>query len=167
MLLNPLHNLGDLSLRAGDFERAAEVFDEARRLSTLYGNEDDLFINTGFLGYTRARMGDPDGGAELLTTARDGLSQSPTYHMSLQQVRLLDAEVAHMLKQSARARRELEEMLDEFHSSNEIALCQWAQDALGRIERDLGHGFAPVEELPPPPEANPDQETVKTRAAKV
>ena len=166
MLLNPLHNLGDLSLRAGDYDRAIEVFDEARRLSTLYGNEDDLYINTGFLGYTRARMGDPEGGAELLAVAREGLSQSPAFHVSLQQIRLLDAEVAHMLKQSARARRELEEMLDDFHSSNEIALCQWAQDALARIEQDLGHGFVRPIDLPQTPDANPDQETVRTAAAK-
>ena len=166
MLLNPLHNLGDLSLRAGDYDRAIEVFDEARRLSTLYGNEDDLFINTGFLGYTRARMGDPEGGAELLAVAREGLSQSPAFHVSLQQIRLLDAEVAHMLKQSARARRELEEMLDDFHSSNEIALCQWAQDALARIEQDLGHGFVQPIDPPQTPDANPDQETVRTAVAK-
>lgn len=166
MLLNPLHNLGDLSLRAGDYDRAIEVFDEARRLSTLYGNEDDLFINTGFLGYTRARMGDPEGGAKLLAVAREGLSQSPAFHVSLQQIRLLDAEVAHMLKQSARARRELEEMLDDFHSSNEIALCQWAQDALARIEQDLGQGFVRPIDPPQTPDANPDQETVRTVAAK-
>ncbi|MGB1698354.1 MAG: protein kinase domain-containing protein [Nannocystaceae bacterium] len=166
MLLNPLHNLGDLSLRAGDYDRAVEVFDEARRLSTLYGNEDDLFINTGFLGYTRARMGDPEGGAELLSVAREGLAQSPAFHVSLQQIRLLDAEVAHMLKQSARARRELEEMLDDFHLSNEIALCQWAQDALARIEQDLGQGFVRPIDLPTNPDACPDQETVRTAVVK-
>ncbi|MGB1012514.1 MAG: hypothetical protein ACPG4T_00155, partial [Nannocystaceae bacterium] len=62
-------------------------------------------------------------------------------HVALQQLRLLDAEVAHMIGQSPRARRELEEMLADFESANENSLAQWARDALGRIERDRGTSF--------------------------
>lgn len=162
LLHNPLHNLGDLHLRNAEFDRAAETFREAQRLASLYGGDNDVYINMGFLGYTLARMGDPDEGAALLAEAKSALSQNPAYHVSLMQVRLLDAEVAHMLGQSARARRELEEMLADFHASNEIALAHWAQDALARIERDLGHSFIST---PPDiePASNPEEDTVRTK----
>lgn len=162
LLHNPLHNLGDLYLRNAEFDRAAETFREAQRLASLYGGDNDVYINMGFLGYTLARMGDPDEGAALLAEAKTALSQNPAYHVSFMQVRLLDAEVAHMLGQSARARRELEEMLADFHASNEIALAHWAQDALARIERDLGHSFI---SSPPALEtaSDPEEDTVRTK----
>ena len=161
MLLNPLHNLGDLYLRNGDLARSEEAFREALRLSGLYGLDTNVHLNRGFLGYVVARLGDPDEGAALLADAKNSLAQTSD-HVSLQQVRLLDAEVAHMLGQGARARRELEEMLADFHAANEVSLAQWAQDALARIERDLGHSF-----ISNPAgrdfDSAPDEDTVRTK----
>jgi hypothetical protein len=81
--------------------------------------------------------------------------------MAVQQLRLLDAEVAHMLGQSARARRELEEMLADFHATNELSLAHWAQEALARIERDLGTAFIEPDE--PGVDTDPEQDTVRTK----
>ena len=66
-----------------------------------------------------------------------------------------------MRGQSARARRELEEMLAEFHSANEVSLAHWAQDALARIEFDLGTSF--IEAPNTAPESDPDLDTVRTK----
>lgn len=164
LLLNPLHNLGDLRLRIEDFEAAAEAFREAIRLAALFGNGHAIHLNRGFLGYTLARLGDPDEGSSLLREARTGLLEmsSASDHVTLQQLRLLDAEVAHWLGQSARARRELEEMLADFHSANEVALAHWAQDALARIERELGHSF--ITTVPPDDDdGTPEDDTVRTK----
>jgi len=83
-------------------------------------------------------------------------------HVAQQQLRLLDAEVAHMLGDSARARRELEELLADFHATNELSLAHWAQEALARIERDLGTSFI---ETPSgdPDTSDPEQDTVRTK----
>jgi serine/threonine protein kinase/tetratricopeptide (TPR) repeat protein len=164
LLLTPLHNLGDLRLRCSEFEGAAAAFREAIHLAGLYGFDHSVYLNRGFLGYTLARMGQLDEGAALLSEAKRAITQIPGEHVSLQQVRLLDAEVAHMLGQSARARRELEEMLADFHATNEVSLAHWAQDALARIERDLGHSFitAPVQEVRGD-DGDPDVDTVRTK----
>jgi ATP/maltotriose-dependent transcriptional regulator MalT len=162
LLVTPLHNLGDLSLRSQDLPGAAAAFREAIRIASLLGLDPAVHLNRGFLGYTIARMGDPEEGASLLADARRGLQQLDTEQVSLQQLRLLDAEVAHMMGQSARARRELEEMLADFHSSNEVSYAHWAQEALSRIERDLGTSFI---ENPQEggPASNPDEDTVRTK----
>ena len=101
----------------------------------------------------------------MLGEAKEGMMQIQGEHLAVQQLRLLDAEVAHMLGQSARARRELEEMLADFHAANELSLAHWAQEALARIERDLGTSF-----IENPDEADPDtdpeQDTVRTKPVK-
>ncbi len=163
MLMNPLHNLGDLYVRTQDFQRAAEAFREAIHLAGIYGFERDVFLNKGFLGYVLARLGDPEEGAALLEESKHKLSAAQGEHVSLQQIRLLDAEVAHMLGQSARARRELEEMLADFHATNEVSLAHWAQDALARIERDLGHSFITTPVTPDEHVSSPEEDTVRTK----
>jgi tetratricopeptide (TPR) repeat protein len=163
LLLTPLHNLGDLRLRCDELEGAADAFREAIRLASLYGFDHSVYLNRGFLGYVLARMGQPEEGAVLLAEAKRAISQMPGEHVSLQQLRLLDAEVAHRLGQTARARRELEEMLADFHATNEVSLAHWAQDALARIERDVGHSFITA---PVPEESaggDPDVDTVRTK----
>src|SRR5690606_8822511 len=162
LLLTPLHNVGDLRLRNDDLEGAEEAFREAIRLASVYGFDYHVHLNRGFLGYVRARRGDPEEGAALLAEGKDGILQIQGEHMALQQLRLLDAEVAHMLGLSARARRELEEMLADFHAANELSLAHWAQEALARIERDLGTAFI---ETPSDPgaETDPEQDTVRTK----
>ena len=82
--------------------------------------------------------------------------------VTLQKLRLLDAEVAHMMGQTPRARRELEEMLADFHSTNEVSFVHWAQDALARIERDIGTNFIDASSLPEPV-LTPEEDTVRTR----
>jgi tetratricopeptide (TPR) repeat protein len=163
MLIVPLHNLGDLYLRNGEPERALEPFRECVRLASLYGYEQSLHLNRGFLGYALARTGDPQEGAALLSDAKTALSRMADGHVSLQQCRLLDAEVSHMLGNSAKARRELEEMLADFHASKEVALAHWAQDALARIERDLGHAFVAASTPEEGDDSAPDEDTVRTK----
>ena len=162
LLLTPLHNVGDLRLRNDDVEGAEAAFREAIRLASVYGFDYHVHLNRGFLGYVMARRGDPEEGAALLQEGKDGLLATSGEHMAVQQLRLLDAEVAHMLGQSARARRELEEMLADFHAANELSLAHWAQEALARIERDLGTAFI---ETPDDAgaESDPEQDTVRTK----
>ncbi len=162
LLLTPLHNLGDLRLRNEDFELAEEAFREALRLAVTYGHDYHVHLNRGFLGYVLARRGNPEDGAALLVEARAGMLSVQGEHVAQQQLRLLDAEVAHMLGDSARARRELEELLADFHATNELSLAHWAQEALARIERDLGTSFI---ETPSgdPDTSDPEQDTVRTK----
>lgn len=163
MLINPLHNLGDLLLRSGDLEGAAECFREALRFAGLHGFNYQLHLNRGFLGYTLARMGEVEEGAAMLADARRGITPIQNEQFAHHQLRLLDAEVAHMLGQSPRARRELEEMLADFHATNELSLAQWAQEALSRIERDRGTSFIETPDEADVQDASPDQDTVRTR----
>ncbi|MGH1342862.1 MAG: protein kinase domain-containing protein [Nannocystales bacterium] len=162
LLLTPMHNLGDLRLRAGDLELAEVSFREAIRLASVYGFDYHLHLNRGFLGYVLARRGDADQGAELLGEAKDAMTVIVGEHIALQQLRLLDAEVAHVMGDSARARRELEEMLADFQAGEELSLAHWAQEALARIERDLGTAFieAPAAEVD---DSDPEQDTVRTK----
>ncbi|MBL8974826.1 MAG: protein kinase [Myxococcales bacterium] len=163
MLISPLHNLGDLLLRSGDLEAAAEAFREALRLAGLHGHTYQIHLNCGFLGYTLARLGKVEEGAAMLADARRGFLQVQNEQFGQHQLRLLDAEVAHMVGQSPRARRELEEMLADFQSSSELSLAQWAQEALSRIERDRGTSFIETPEEPESTQASPDEETVRTK----
>jgi len=162
LLLTPLHNLGDLRLRNEDLEQSEEAFREAIRLAATYGHDYHVHLNRGFLGYVLARRGNVEDGAAMLTDAKNGMVAVHGEHVALQQLRLLDAEVAHMLGDSARARRELEEILADFHATNELSLAHWAQEALARIERDLGTSF--IETPAAAPEASdPEQDTVRTK----
>jgi tetratricopeptide (TPR) repeat protein len=163
LLHTPLHNLGDLKLRNEDVAGAAEAFREAIRIASMFGLDYALHLNRGFLGYTTARMGNVETGATLLAEAKRGMQQISGEHTALQQLRLLDAEVAHMMGQSARARRELEEMLADFHSANEVSYAHWAQDALSRIERDLGTSFIETPDDGSTPTLDPDEDTVRTK----
>jgi len=162
LLHTPLHNLGDLYLRAGQLEPAAQAFNEAISIAALFGLDQAVHLNRGFLGYTLARLGKVEEGAEKLAAARKGMQQSSGDQVTLQQLRLLDAEVAHMMGQTPRARRELEEMLADFHSTNEISFVHWAQDALARIERDIGTNFIEASSAPDHG-GTPDEDTVRTR----
>ena len=162
LLHTPLHNLGDLYLRAGELEKAAKAFNEAISIASLFGVDQAVHLNRGFLGYTLARLGEVEEGAEKLATARAAMQASSGDQVTLQQLRLLDAEVAHMMGQTPRARRELEEMLADFHSTNEVSFVHWAQDALARIERDIGTNFIDASSLPEPATA-PEEDTVRTR----
>lgn len=161
MLVIPLHNLGDMLLRDEEWGDAADAFDEALRLSQMFGMDHNVHLNRGFLGYAKAKLGDLDEGGELLSEAKAAIANLPGEQISWQQLRLLDAEVSHMRGQSARARRELEEMLAEFHSANEVSLAHWAQDALARIEHDLGTSF--IEAPAPVFDSNPEEDTVRTK----
>lgn len=165
LLLTPLHNLGDLRLRNGDLAHAEEAFREVIRLAAVYGFDYHVHLNRGFLGYVMARRGEVAEGSTMLAEAKEGMLQIQGEAFAVQQLRLLDAEVAHMLGQSARARRELEEMLADFSAANELSLAHWAQEALARIERDLGTSF-----IENPGEADvdsdPEQDTVRTKPVK-
>jgi serine/threonine protein kinase/tetratricopeptide (TPR) repeat protein len=163
MLISPLHNLGDLLLRSGDLEAAADAFREALRLAGLHGFTYQIHLNAGFLGYTLARLGKVEEGAAMLADARRGSMQVQNEQFGQHQLRLLDAEVAHMVGQSPRARRELEEMLADFQSSSELSLAQWAQEALSRIERDRGTSFIETPDEPESTNTSPDEETVRTK----
>ncbi|MCA9705430.1 MAG: protein kinase [Myxococcales bacterium] len=164
LLLTPLHNLGDLRLRNDDLELAEQAFRESIRLARVYGFDYHVHLNRGFLGYVMARRGEAEEGAAMLGEAKEGMMQIQGEHLALQQLRLLDAEVAHMLGQSARARRELEEMLADFHAANELSLAHWAQEALARIERDLGTSF--IENPGESDSIDPEQDTVRTKPVK-
>jgi len=165
LLLTPLHNVGDLRLRNDDLPQAEEAFREAIRLAAVYGFDYHVHLNRGFLGYVMARRGEVAEGAAMLAEAKEGMLQIQGEAFAVQQLRLLDAEVAHMLGQSARARRELEEMLADFTAANELSLVYWAQEALARIERDLGTSFI---ENPGEADADtdPEQDTVRTKPVK-
>lgn len=161
LLHTPLHNLGDLYLRDGQLEQAAAAFQEAINIAGTFGLGQAVHLNRGFLGYTLARLGQVEQGAEELASARRGMQHSSGDQVTLQQLRLLDAEVAHMMGQTPRARRELEEMLADFHSTNEISFVHWAQDALARIERDIGTNFIEASSIDV--ESAPEEDTVRTR----
>jgi ATP/maltotriose-dependent transcriptional regulator MalT len=163
LMITPLHNLGDLQLRSDNLEEASRSFEEAMRLGGLHGFDVQVQLNRGFLGYTRARMGEVEEGAAMLAEAKAKLLQVHGDHVILQQLRLLDAEVAHLVGQSPRARRELEEMLADFRSQNELSLAQWAQDALNRIERDRGTSFIETPDTGLGDTSDPDEATVRTR----
>ncbi len=163
LLLTPLHNLGDILTRTGDLAGAENAFCEALRLAQLYGYDYHVHLNKGFLGYVRARRGDPETGAEMLEEAKRGLAEQSGDHVSLQQLRLLAAEVAHMRGRSAQAKRDLEELLAEFHASRELSLAQWAHEALARIEQDVGTSLFVIPEDDGETVADPDEETVRTR----
>jgi tetratricopeptide (TPR) repeat protein len=77
MLISPLHNIGDLLLRSGDLEAAADAFKEALRLAGLHGHTYQIHLNCGFLGYTLARMGKVEEGAAMLAEARRGFAADP------------------------------------------------------------------------------------------
>ncbi|MEM9453457.1 MAG: protein kinase [Myxococcota bacterium] len=164
LLLTPLHNLGDLRLRNDDLALAEQAFRESIRLASVYGFDYHVHLNRGFLGYVMARRGEVEEGAAMLGEAKDGMMQIQGEHLAVQQLRLLDAEVAHMLGQSARARRELEEMLADFHAANELSLAHWAQEALARIEQDLGTSF--IENPDESDATDPEQDTVRTKPVK-
>jgi len=166
LMMTPLHNLGDLRLRNDDLALAEEAFREAIRLATVYGVDYQYHLNRGFLGYAMARRGDVEEGATLLGEAKEGMMQVLGEQLAVQQLRLLDAEVAHMLGQSARARRELEEMLADFNAANELSLAHWAQEALARIERDLGTAFIETPDLVAVGDTDPEQDTVRTKPVK-
>jgi serine/threonine protein kinase/predicted transcriptional regulator len=163
LLMTPLHNLGDLQLRTDDIDGAEQSFREAIKLAQLYGIDHQVHLNRGFLGYTLARKGQVEAGADLLDEAKRGLAATDGEHIALQQLRLLDAEVAHMLGQSARARRELEEMLADFTTSSELSLAHWAQEALARIEGDAETAFLETPEPEIDGRTDPDQDTVRTK----
>ncbi len=162
LLHTPLHNLGDLYLRDDQLEKAADAFGEAISIASMFGVQQAVKLNRGFLGYTLARLGKVEEGAEQLATARKDLQSTSVDQVTMQQLRLLDAEVAHMMGQTPRARRELEEMLADFHSTNEISFVHWAQDALARIERDIGANFI-ESNAPTVGHTAPDEDTVRTR----
>lgn len=162
LLHTPLHNLGDLYLRNGQLEQAAETFREAMSIASLFGLDQAVLLNRGFLGYTLARLGRVEEGAELIAASRKAMQAASGDQVTLQQLRLLDAEVAHMTGHTPRARRELEEMLADFHSTNEISFVHWAQDALARIERDINPTFIEASSLGVVDSA-PDEDTVRTR----
>lgn len=162
LLLTPLHNLGDLRLRNEDLELAEDAFRECIRLAAAFGHDYHVHLNRGFLGYVLARRGSAEDGAVMLADAKNGMLTVHGEHVALQQLRLLDAEVAHMLGDSARARRELEEMLADFHTANELSLAHWAQEALARIERDLGTSFIETPAVVAD-DSDPEQDTVRTK----
>ncbi|MBK8262539.1 MAG: protein kinase [Nannocystis sp.] len=163
LLIPPLHNLGDLLLRSGEHEAAADAFREAIRLAGLHGYDFHVNLNRGFLGYTLARLGHVEEGAVMLADAKADMQQIQGEHMAVQQLRLLDAELAHLRGQSPRARRELEEMLADFESAKEYSLANWATEALGRIERDRGTTFIEAPSHPDDAPAAPDEDTVRTK----
>ncbi len=163
LLIPPLHNLGDLLLRTSRFALAAEAFREAIRLGGLHGYDFHVNLNRGFLGYTIARMGEVEEGAAMLAEAKSGMLQIQGEHVAQQQLRLLDAELAHLRGQSPRARRELEEMLADFESAKEFSLANWAKEALARIERDRGTTFIEAPSGLEESEVAPDEETVRTK----
>ncbi|MCA9659099.1 MAG: serine/threonine protein kinase [Myxococcales bacterium] len=163
LLIPPLHNLGDLLLRTGHTAQAAEAFREAIRLSGLHGYDFHVNLNRGFLGYTIARMGEVEEGAAMLAEAKAGMLQIQGEHVAQQQLRLLDAELAHLRGQSPRARRELEEMLADFESAKEFSLANWAKEALARIERDRGTTFIEAPSGLAEAAVAPDEETVRTK----
>ncbi|MEZ4381816.1 MAG: serine/threonine-protein kinase [Nannocystaceae bacterium] len=163
LLIPPLHNLGDLLLRTGHTAQAAEAFREAIRLSGLHGYDFHVNLNRGFLGYTIARMGEVEEGAAMLAEAKAGMLQIQGEHVAQQQLRLLDAELAHLRGQSPRARRELEEMLADFESAKEFSLANWAKEALARIERDRGTTFIEAPSGLAEAAASADEETVRTK----
>lgn len=163
LLIPPLHNLGDFLLRSGRFAEAAETFREAIRLSGLHGYDFHVHLNRGFLGYTIARIGEVEEGAVMLAEAKAGMQQIQGEHVAQQQLRLLDAELAHLRGQSPRARRELEEMLADFESAKEFSLANWAKEALARIERDRGTTFIEAPSDLSTEAARPDEETVRTK----
>jgi len=138
MLMAPLHNLGDLKLRSGDLQGAERAFAEALHLANLYGFCEHVHLNRGFLGYVVARCGRLEQGIAMLAEAKEGMRRSSGEHLAVQQLRLLDAELAHLAGQTARARRELEEMRVDFQATYEASLARWAQAALDRIEADVG-----------------------------
>lgn len=163
LLLTPLHNLGDLKLRSGDLDGAEHAFRETIRRSTLYGMETNLQLNRGYLGYVLALRGAIEEGAEMLADAKRELSRMKGQQVSLHQLRLLDAQVAHLNGHTARARRELEEMLADFQSSNQLSLAHLAQEALAQIERDLETSFIAAPLDPSQRTGDPEQDTVRTK----
>lgn len=166
LLLTPLHNVGDMRLRNDDLEGAEDAFRECIRIASVYGFDYHVHLNRGFLGYVMARRGEVEEGTALLGDAKEGMVAIQGEHVAVQQIRLLDAEVAHMFGQSARAKRELEEMLADFHAANELSLAHWAQEALARIERDLGTAFIETPGGAPPDDTDPEQDTVRTKPVK-
>ena len=165
LLLTPLHNVGDMRLRNDDIDGAEDAFRECIRIASVYGFDYHVHLNRGFLGYVLARRGDVEEGTALLGAAKQGMTAIQGEHLAVQQIRLLDAEVAHMFGQSARAKRELEEMLADFHAANELSLAHWAQEALARIERDLGTSFIEAPDGAPE-DTDPEQDTVRTKPVK-
>ncbi|MEM6990030.1 MAG: protein kinase [Myxococcota bacterium] len=165
LLLTPMHNVGDMRLRNDDIEGAEDAFRECIRIASVYGFDYHVHLNRGFLGYVLARRGEVEEGTALLGAAKEGMTAIQGEHVAVQQIRLLDAEVAHMFGQSARAKRELEEMLADFHAANELSLAHWAQEALARIERDLGTSFIETPDAAPE-DTDPEQDTVRTKPVK-
>lgn len=135
-LRTPLHNLGDLQLRAGHFALAVEAFEEALALGTLMGSEFDINLNRGYLGYAMARNGDVDTGGRLVAAARDGMYAEVGEHFGYHQMRVLDAEIQHMQGHTVLARQALEELIAELEASQWSGLASWARVALERIESE-------------------------------
>ena len=57
-------------------------------------------------------------------------------------------------------------MLADFHAANELSLAHWAQEALARIERDLGTAFIETPDLVAAGDTDPEQDTVRTKPVK-
>lgn len=138
LLRTPIHNLGDLYLSSGQLAPAAECFREALGLAVLHGIDYDAELNRGFLGYTLARLGQVEHGAELLSAAKKKMYALVGEHFGSHQLRILASEVRHLLGHTARARQELEEAAAEFSAERQQSLARLARAALGRIEADVG-----------------------------
>ena len=133
LLTSPLHNTGDLYLRLGRLERAAEYFDEACTLCRMFKMGQMTALNQGFLGYTYALQGRVDEGAGLLEDAIADIQGNRGAHVTIIQLRLLMAEITHMQGRTQEAREELGVLIKQFRQANETSYVALAEEALARI----------------------------------
>jgi tetratricopeptide (TPR) repeat protein len=133
LLTSPLHNTGDLYLRLGRLDKAAEYFDEASSLCRMFKMGQMTALNQGFLGYTYALQGKVDEGAGLLEDAIADIQGNRGAHVTIIQLRLLMAEVTHMQGRTEDAREELGVLIRQFRQANETSYVALAEEALARI----------------------------------
>ncbi len=141
MLINPLHNLGDLLLRSGDFEGASESFREALRFAGLHG----CLPPPPQPRLPRLHAGPHGRGGGGRRDARRGPARHPDHPERA--VRPPSAAPARRRSRAHaraepgarhRARRDAAPISTRPIGS---ASRQWAQEALSRIERDRGTSF--------------------------
>lgn len=133
LLMSPLHNTGDLYLRLDRLDDAVICFDEALRLCRTYKDHVMASLNQGFLGYSMALRGQVEEGAVLLAEAISEIAGNRGAHVTLIQLRLLQAEVTHLRGNTEQAREELGELIKQFTQAHETSYAGLAEAALARI----------------------------------
>jgi hypothetical protein len=163
MLISPLHNIGDLLLRSGDLEAAAEAFKEALRLAGLHGHTYQIHLNaassaTPWPAWARSRRARPCSPRPAAASSRSKTSSSASTSCACSTPRSRTC--------SARARAHAASSRRCSPTSSRPASCR-SRSGPRRPSAASSATAAPRSSRPPRSPsrqpASPDEETVRTK----